>query len=704
LPPPVASKRSTQRTILLSILLLLFIAGVLLALLVPLAGYVSEQPLEVGQVAPYDIHAPYAITYESQALTNKQREDAASTVLPIYTPPDTAIARQQLEHLKAALAYIDSVRADSYASEDQKLIDLAALEDIQLERDVAVQILEMSEGRWQSVSQEAVVVLERVMRNTIRQDQLEENRQQIPSLVSLSLSEDQAVIVTELVGAFVVPNSVYDEALTEATRQQARDAVKPVTRSFISGENILQRGQLISESDLEALNEYGLAQTKGRWQDLVSAAVLTLLVCAYFIFFLHRRPQFLADKQGLRKLTVHEAFFILILLGGRLIIPGHTVLPFVYPVMAYALTVAALFGTQWAIISVWPLAILMAYDLPSALGLTIYYALSSIFGVWALRRAQRVTAYFGAGAAIALSGALISTAYQLLEPTADWMGLATLAGAAVVNGVASASISLILHYALSQLLGMTTGLQLIELSRPDHPLMQYILRNAPGTYQHSLQLANLVEQAAERIGADAQLVRVGALYHDAGKSLNPYFFIENQPTADINPHDDLDPAFSAATIIRHVTDGIELAHKHHLPQRIQDFIREHHGTQITRYQYTRAVEAAGGDASQVDPERFRYPGPRPQSRETALLMLADGCEARMRAEHPKNEEELHTLIKSVVDNRRESGQLDDTDLTLRDLNEIIDSFTTTLRGVYHPRIPYPKLETETQPEEAETRP
>lgn len=272
--------------------------------------------------------------------------------------------------------------------------------------------------------------------------------------------------------------------------------------------------------------------------------------------------------------------------------------------------------------------------------------------------------------------------------------MATLAIAAVINGIASASIGLILHYYLAQFIGKTTALQLAELSRPDHPLQQLLMRNAPGTYQHSLQLANLVEQAAEVIGADAMLARVGALYHDIGKIINPYFFIENQLPGNINPHNDLDAETSAATIIRHVSDGLDLARKYHLPRQIYDFIEQHHGTTITRYQYVRALEAAGMNKDLVDVNKFQYPGPRPSTNEIALLMLADTCEARIHAERPKDESELHELIRSVVKDKLDLGELDNTRLTMQNLEEIIASFTSTLRGVYHPRLQYPKSEGE----------
>jgi putative nucleotidyltransferase with HDIG domain len=238
-------------------------------------------------------------------------------------------------------------------------------------------------------------------------------------------------------------------------------------------------------------------------------------------------------------------------------------------------------------------------------------------------------------------------------------------------------------------LGTITSLQLVDLTRPDHPLLRLLLREAPGTYQHSLQVANLAEQAAERIGADALLTRVGALYHDIGKTVNPVYFIENQPPGFVNPHEDLPPAESAAIIIQHVKDGLDLGRKHRLPQRILDFVSEHHGTGLTRYQYYNAIQAASGDEGRVDQAKFRYPGPRPQSRETAILMLADGSEARVRAERPTDDQKLHNIIKSVIADRIASGELDDTRLTLHDLTLIAESFTATLRGVYHPRLQYP---------------
>ncbi len=238
------------------------------------------------------------------------------------------------------------------------------------------------------------------------------------------------------------------------------------------------------------------------------------------------------------------------------------------------------------------------------------------------------------------------------------------------------------------MLGVVTNLQLIELSRPDHPLLLSILQKSPGTYQHSLQVANLAEQAARSIGANALLTRVGALYHDCGKSLHPHYYIENQ-TPDQNIHEQLDPPTSAHIILDHIRDGVDLARRHRIPGQVAAFIPEHHGTLELSYQLRAAVEAAGGDERKVNRKDFTYPGPRPRSKETAILMMADGAEAKARADAPHTDDEIDALVRWVIQDRLNQGQFDRTDLTLKDLDTVRRSMAATLKGMYHPRLRYP---------------
>lgn len=689
------TEETKARQIFFALLLVVSVTLAILALVLPLLSSSLAPAVSVGQVAFQEYRAPQTVTYVSEVLTEQRRTTAERSVAPVYTPLDTRIARQQLERLRATLQYITTVQADAYASTSQKMDDLAALDDIQLSPEAVETILGLSDSRWQATQQEALVVLEKVMSSPIRPENLDAARALVPAQVSLSLPEAQADVVAEIVAAFVITNSEYSEELTESARQKVRESVEPVNRTFIAGQTVVREGQILDAENVEALQKLGLVQPEQDWKDWVGAIVLVLLMLTFMLLYIRHDLINLLDET--RSMAVFALLFLVFLVSARLVIPSHNILPYVFPLAAYSLTIAVLFGSELAMASSLPLALLVTYGQPEAVNLSVYYLMTCLFGVLSLGRARRISAFFGAGAVIAVSGAAVVMAYSV--PDVDGVGLATLAGAALVYGLASASLAILLQFFLAQLLRMISPMQLSDLSRPDHPLLQRLLHDAPGTYQHSLQVANLAEQAAEQIGADPLLTRVGALYHDVGKSRSPGYFIENQPLGLPNPHDLLDPLESAKIIQSHVNVGLELGRKHRLPRRILDFIAEHHGTLLTSYQYVNAVKANGGDKSLVDESLFRYPGPRPGSRETAILMLADGCEARIRAERPKDEEHLHKMIRDMVDARVAAGQLDDTNLTLRDLAQIVESFATTLRGVYHPRVQYPQLDQKEAPQE-----
>ncbi len=687
----IRARRIPARVRTVQIILLVVLALVSLgALGFPVYLNPASLPLQAGDVAPRDFQAPQVVEYVSEVRTEEARAAAERAIQRVYSAPDPSIARTQIEHLRAALTYISLVRNDQFATPEQKQADLVAMSELTLNQDTIEQILNLSATRWDGLQQEALSVLEQVMRNTIRENDLETIRRSVPSLVSLALTEDQAGLVAELVSAFIVPNSLYSQELTDAARQDAREAVQPIVQTYKQGEMIVAGGQRINGAQLEALNMLGLVEPGQRWEDYIGLVALVFMTTSFLgLFFFRRNYPFLSETRSLVLILVIFAVF---LIGARVTIPNRTVIPYLYPLSAVGLLLATLFNLETGLVCSLALSILAAYGLPNTLDLLPFYLLSSLFGVLVLGPARRFWAFFRAGMAVAGAGAAMVLAFRLPFTQMDLVGIVSLIAAATFNGLASASLALLLQYFLAQWLGLTTPLQLLEISRPDFPLLQYFLRHAPGTYQHSLQVANLAEQAAERIGADALLTRVGALFHDVGKAKNPSFFIENQLPGNLNTHDDLDPVDSSKAITQHVLDGIALARKHRLPRRLDDFILEHHGTMITRYQFSKAVEAAGGDESKVDPERFRYPGPRPHSRETALLMLADGVEARVRATRPKDEDELRKIIRAAIEHAQQSGQLDNTQLTLRDLNTVAESFVTTLRGSYHPRIEYPKVE------------
>lgn len=680
------TKAPNKGTIIRSIILIVSSILAFLALVIPDIIDESAFQMQVGEVTSQEILAPYSLTFTSEVLTENAKKEAADSTVPIYIPADPSIGRHQIEGLRAVLYYINTVRQDKYATNEQKLSDLESIQNIDLSENIANSILTLNQDKWESIGSEAAKVLEEVMRNTIRANDLSVVKNNVPSIINYSFSEEHANIIIELVLPFIVPNSLFSEELTKAAQDRAVAAVEPISRSFITGETLVRRGEILKSEDLEALDKYGLIRPENEYQEWIASLILVALIAIFIGFYFSRRK--MPQLKKIKSVLLISATFLTFLILARFFVIDRTIIPYVFPISAFSLTLIIIFNLEIGIVFTIALGILLAYNSARGLDLTVFYILPSILGMLAIGKARRITSFLISGIVIGISGVAIIFAFRLGDSLSDWIGIASLSSASVLNGLASASLTLFLQYVYSQILDITTPLQLLDLSRTDHPLLQKILRDSPGSYQHSLQVANLAEHAAEAIGADVLLVRVGAIYHDCGKSANPQFFIENQVNEKINSHDDIDPATAAATIIQHIIDGVTLGKKYHLPTRVIDFIKEHHGTLLTQYQYNQALKNAS-DPEEIDKNLFRYPGPKPNSRETAILMLSDGTEARARAEKPKDEIELKNLIRKVMMYYQTEEQLVNTDLTLRDLTAIEESFFNTLRNVYHPRIQYP---------------
>ncbi len=315
---------------------------------------------------------------------------------------------------------------------------------------------------------------------------------------------------------------------------------------------------------------------------------------------------------------------------------------------------------------------------------SVYFS-GSLAGLLAVHRAERMNRYVAGGGVVALTSFVTLLAFWLLDPAREGVDLPWLLVAASLNGAAAAVITVGSLVVLGYIFGITTRIQMMELGQLSHPLLRQLQEKAPGTFHHSIIVGNLAERAADLVGADSLLVRVGCYFHDIGKLVQPTYYIENQIDDNLNPHDHLDSDSSARVITQHVRMGMELAKRHRVPAGVRAFIPEHHGTRLVTYFYRKASEK---DAN-VDPDKFRYPGPRPQSRETAIVMLADSVEAVVRSGKDRTMERIDQTVDAVIAERVSEGQLDDCDLTLKDLKVVARSFKATLRGIYHPRIEYP---------------
>jgi putative nucleotidyltransferase with HDIG domain len=330
-----------------------------------------------------------------------------------------------------------------------------------------------------------------------------------------------------------------------------------------------------------------------------------------------------------------------------------------------------------------------------------YTMLGGIIGVVAVRRGDRISNFVQAAVAMSLTNIAVVSVYTLLGER-DPIGVLQLYGAALAAAAGAAVAAVGTFAALGNVFGITTSFQLLELATPSQPLLRRLLLETSGTYHHSLMVGNLAERAAEAVGADPLVARVAAYYHDIGKLSNPLAFIENQGAAG-NIHDELAPERSAAILKAHVANGIDIAYQYKLPKAIIPFIPQHHGTALMSYFYAKAkdeaIAAAGakpgtpaGDAAAatVDPARFRHAGPKPQSREAAILMLSDSVEASVRSLTSHEEPAIRGMVTRIIKERLEDGQFDESDLTLRDIERIREAFVAQLIGMYHRRIEYPQ--------------
>jgi putative nucleotidyltransferase with HDIG domain len=681
---PTIDRWGRLRAIVLGLLLAAAISAVLLVDFLPSNRVI----LEVGDVSPVYIPAPYELTYQSEIRTRQAQDTQAASVQEIYDRPDASVARQQEIKARQILDYISTVREDPYAAPAQKVAWIGAIPELDLTPEVISFTLGLDEEGWVTVRDETVRVLQLTMRGEIREGQEAARRRTVPTYISHSVTDREAAVIEAIASNLVTANTFYNAARTEEARQQAREATEPVMRTILKGEAIVRDGSLVAPLEIEVLDAYGLRQQAVRWQSILSAIILALLATIVLeLFILRLRPGMWA---GWRAPSVTFLLVALFVTLAKLMLPlTDSAVPYLYPLPALSMLLAILFGPALGMSVGVVVALLGTYIAGGALDLTVYLLVGSLIGALAVGQGERLKAFLWAGTAVALANAAVIFVFGLLTPEQDLLRTAINALVGVVMGGLAASLTLAAFFAISTFLDLVTPFQLMELSRPTHPLFRQLLLEAPGTYHHTILVSNMAEEAAERIGADGLLTRVGTYYHDIGKTVRPYFFTENR-VGNVNPHERLDPRTSAQIILGHVHDGLELARKYRLPAAVRAFIPEHHGTGITLAFYRMAVNEAGDNGDSVKREDFQYPGPKPQSRETAITMLADSAEARVRGAEPKSVEEMERIIGESIKARLDAGQLDESDLTLRDLKEIQAAFLSVLKGVFHPRVKYPE--------------
>lgn len=675
--------RSWARRYVLWLFAIVLTIGMTLILSFELPGS-RQLAAVVGQPAPNDIFSPRSLTYASDLLTQQTRDQASRNVSEIFTPLDLGIGRAQLSRARDVFSFITAVRADSSATVDRKLEYLQAIEGIAVSEEVAQTLLDLSQQDYEEVRANVYTIIEDLMRQEIRPSQLGDFQRTARRLASLELNTAQTSVVTELAYQFIVPTIFPNEEATATARNESAAAVQPVTRSVARDQRILRAGEIVTEIDHETLTELGLLQHETDWRQISGNAIVSILITLLIVIYWSRFQQSIFPNS--RYLVVLGGLILLFTLTAK-VMSADEMLTYWYPLAALSLLLAVVFDTRLSILVTVLLAGMTGYISISGLETAMYLAVGGILSVLTLKDATRILSFFRAGLIAALGYFIIIMLFWLssegdLDPSNVILPVLYSLG----NGLLSTALTLAGFYILGGMFGIVTILQLQDLSRLDHPLLRELLRRAPGTYHHSIMVANLAEQAAERIGANSTLVRVSAFYHDVGKMYRPQFFVENQEGND--PHVNLDALTSARIIINHVADGIALAKQYHLPFRVQNIIAEHHGDRAVKSFYRKAQEVVG-EGVEVDIQPFCYPGPRPGSRESAIVMLADAIDATSTALRPNTERAIEKLVTTIVEEDILEGQLNQSDLSLGDIDLIRLSFIETLKGRFHVRIQYP---------------
>jgi cyclic-di-AMP phosphodiesterase PgpH len=676
--------------------------GLVVILTAILGADFFPQPLRigVGSVATADIVAPRPLEYTSEVRTEKLRAAARDAVDQQYdftTDRAAEIADDQLRLFDQRVRPIDQAFGEATTPEEKTTLLNAALEGIPAE--VRLTLVNLTPEQWAAVRAEASRVLDATERVELRESEVVDARARLATQMAGGLTDDQRTLAATIIDPLIVPNSFLSDELTEQARERAAAEIEPQTVQVALNEAIVRRGDKVTEEQLETIDEYGLRNARPDVARLGGWAFLAVLVVALGLGWIWR------FRRELWHRTNALLLIGLIVVGTALLLKataGRPGLSFVVPTAAAGMLLAILLDAGVATMVTIVIAILggAMNETGNELEFATYILVGGLAGIIAIRRGDRLQVFVQAGLAVAVANVLVVSTFALLG-LHDTRGLLELIGASIASAAGSAVAAVGTFAVLGNLFGFMTVFQLLELANPSQPLLRRLLVETPGTYHHSLMVGNLAERAAEAIGADPLLTRVAAYYHDIGKLSNPLAFIENQAGGE-NIHDQLDPEVSAQILKQHVADGIDIAYQNKLPKALIAFIPQHHGTAIMAYFFARAREAAAAPyggiqteegaraAAGVDERKFRHAGPKPQSREAALIMLGDGVEASVRSLSARDEAAIRAMVARIIEERLADGQFDECDLTLRDIERIREAFITQLLGMYHQRVAYPQ--------------
>ncbi len=678
-----------------------FILLIAITLVLSINFFPDKILLKEGQICSKDILSPGDFEFVDLEATQNLREKAAKSIKEVY---DLNLANienveKQIDSLflkiKEYQEKIDESSKDTTApiiQNDRRLTDDELNEmaneinedlGLYISEQVIAGCLQLDNLSLEKIRVDIKSSVRKIMEQGIKKDDLENAKKQLIREISeISLDHHDALIASDIATSLLLPSLFLNEEDTEKRRQEAIASVDDVIRTIQKGQIIIRKGEVATSEDIAILNALGLKNPKINFSNIVGIIMITAIcLLVVFLYLSYFYPDI---YENINKLILLGIISIFVVLLAKI---ASQASGYLMPIASASMLIAISLSPNIAILLTVILSLLIGFIPGGGLNYILVSVISGIVAIYSIRKATQRSSLTRAGLIIAGANIITISALGLINNEGYYLILQNnLWG--VLNGFLAVILTIGILPFLESYFDITTSFKLMELSNPNQPLLKKMILEAPGTYHHSIVVGNLSETAAEEIGGNGLLARVGAIYHDIGKIKRPYFFTENQE-AYKNIHDEMEPSLSALVIASHVKEGLELAKKNKLPKDIIDIIAQHHGTNLITYFFHRALKENGSNVDKVAEENYRYSGPKPQTKEAGIILLADSLEAATRSLTNPTATRIKTLVKEIIQKNLENGQLEECDLTLKDLDKIGDSFSRILTGMFHSRVEYP---------------
>ncbi|WP_100332071.1 HD family phosphohydrolase [Bacillus xiapuensis] len=652
--------------------------------------------IELFSVSDRTIRAPATMVDERK--TKEEQKRAAVEVDDVYTYKSEETSNR-MSLVDSLFDYVFEAQSKYSGEEDKQLsflkkqLEDSAQGDLHkaLDEPVLDTLLEIKPKELSELKRKTIKIVEAALQKRIREEELGKAKKDVVSKVNnSSIREEYQEAAAAIASYAVVPTEVYDKELTQQRKKEAAKQVEPVR--ILQGQVIVQEGHLIDREVYRQLEMLGLLENDVSYKPVVGLILFITVVLGLLYYYILSIPQPAVKKES--DLVLVSLVFIFALLfmklADLLIYTDFYEVTYAYPAALAAMLLTVLLNERLAMIITIVLSacgsMVFNEHFNGALNVEmgLYILFSGLAGILFLMGNRQVN-ILRAGMGVSIVNVFVLLFLKLLVngqyTEAEFLYFILFA---FISGLLSAVLAMGMLPYIEAGFGILSKVKLIELSSPTQPLLKKLLIETPGTYHHSVMVANLSEAACEAIGADGLLARVGCYYHDIGKTKHPQFFIENQGNRG-NPHDQLPYEVSKDIIISHVTDGVAMLKEHKLPKEIIDVAEQHHGTTLVKYFYLKAKE----ENSEVKEEEFRYAGPKPQSKELAVINIADSVEAAVRSMGHPTAEQIESLVENIVKDRLHDGQFNECDITMKELEIVKKTLCETLNGIFHSRIQYP---------------